>query len=291
MANNALVTGGLGFIGSHVVDLLIDKGYAVTVLDDLSTGSMSNANPKATLVIGSITDHRIWERLTAFDSVFHLASLARIQPSIRNPLPAHEVNLTGTLRVLEYCRQHKAKIIFSSSSSLYEGVDIPTNEDGKQLWKSPYSLQKAACEAYIKLYGELYGLDYAILRYFNVFGERQILTGDYAAVVGILLNQKKHGQPMTITHDGEQRRDFTYVKDIALANYMALNWGGVTNIGTGVNYSINQLADAIGGKRTYIGDRQGEARHTQADNSLARSLGWEPTTSIIEWIEGQKTYM
>lgn len=291
MANRALVTGGAGFIGSHVVDLLLEQGWEVTVIDNFSTGSVDNLNDLATLVVGSINDQEVIDSLPDVDYVFHLASLARIQPSIANPLPAHEANLTGTLRILEYCRERSAKIIFSSSSSLYEGVDLPTSEDGKQLWKSPYSLQKAACEAYITLYGTLYGLDYAILRYFNVFGERQILTGDYAAVVGILLNQKKHGQPMTITHDGEQRRDFTYVKDIALANYMALNWGGVTNIGTGVNYSINQLADAIGGERTYIGDRQGEARHTQADNSLARSLGWEPTTSIIEWIKEQKTYM
>lgn len=274
-------------MGSHVVDLLLAEGWEVIVIDNFSTGSVDNLNDLATLHVGSITDPTTWEAMPEVDYVFHLASLARIQPSIANPLPAHQANLTGTVRVLEYCRAHNAKIIFSSSSSLYEGVDLPTNEEGKQLWKNPYTLQKAACEAYIELYGRLYGLDYAILRYFNVFGERQILEGDYAAVVGILLAQKAAGKPMTITHDGEQRRDFTYVKDIARANLQAVQWGGVTNIGTGENYSINQLADAIGGEREYIGDRLGEARNTQADNSRALSLGWEPTTSIIEWIQSQ----
>lgn len=289
-----LVTGGFGFIGSHVVELLTKHGYEVTVIDNLSTSKQENIDvvksilPEEKCLKLDITSEEDIASLAEFDYVFHFAALARIQPSIDDPVTAHEANVNGTLNLLEYCRQNKAKIIFSSSSSVYGDAALPTDEFSPTDPKSPYSLQKLICEQYIKLYGDLYDLDYTILRYFNVFGERQILEGAYAAVVGILLNQKVKGQPLTITNDGEQRRDFTYVKDVAMANIMAMDWPKeIVNIGTGHNYSINELANAIGGERQYIGNRPGEAKATLADRYKAKNLGWKPTITILDWIKTQ----
>jgi UDP-glucose 4-epimerase len=283
-----IVTGGLGFIGSHVTDLLIDEGHDVYIVDNLSTGKFQNINPKAHFIQGDIRDKDIFEGIGKVDTVFHLAALARIQPSIQDPVSANDVNVNGTLNILEYCRKYGVKIVFSGSSSIYSGENLPITEESEKYPKSPYSLQKHICEQYIRLYGELYGLKYTILRYFNVYGERQILEGAYAAVVGIFLNQKSEGKALTITNDGEQRRDMTYVRDVAKANVMATNWpSSEYNIGTGKNYSMNELADMIGGNIEYIGERAGEARQTLADNSKARFEGWEPTVDISDWIKSQ----
>lgn len=281
-----LVTGGLGFIGSHVTDLLIDSGHDVTVVDNLSTGKLENLNNKADLINKDITDKNLWHILDRdYEYVFHLAALARIQPSIIDPVSSHNTNVNGTLNVLNYCRTNHAKIIFSGSSSIYKGDRLPILETDAKDPKSPYALQKLQCEQYIRMYGTLYGLEYVILRYFNVFGERQILEGAYAAVVGILLDLKRRNKPLTITNDGEQRRDFTYVGDIAKANIMAMDWAiGIYNLGTGKNYSINEIADHIGGDREYIGDRLGEARNTLANNLNATYAGWRPSVDIMDWI-------
>lgn len=284
--SRCLVTGGAGFIGSHVVDLLVEEGHEVIVIDDLSTGKEENLNPKADLIPQSIADKETWKFIVSLHVgyVFHLAALARIQPSIEQPLASHEVNLTGTLNMLEFARKSKAKVIFSSSSAIYEGDKLPTDESAAKNPKNPYALQKWMGEQYIRLYGYLFGLDYAILRYFNVYGERQLLEGAYAAVVGILLEQKSEGLPLTITNDGEQRRDFTYVKDVALANVMAMGWYGETNIGSGVNYSINELAEMIGGEKMYIGERKGEVQETLANIQRAKGFGWKPTKGIKDFI-------
>lgn len=283
--SKCIVTGGLGFIGSHVVDLLINEGHEVYIVDNLSTGRIENRNRKAEFINIDIQDDISVAELPVANIVFHLAALARIQPSIEDPVSSHHVNLTGTLNILEYCRKHDAKIIFSSSSAIYEGYDLPTNEESPINPKNPYALQKWMCELYIRLYSDLYGLDYAILRYFNVYGERQILEGAYAAVVGILMKQKEQGKKLSITNDGEQRRDFTYVKDVANANLEAIFWTGEFNIGTGKNYSINDLARKIGGRKNYIGKRYGEVRETLANNRRAFEHGWSPTVDIMDWIE------
>lgn len=280
-----IVTGGAGFIGSHVVDRLIAEGHHVVVIDNLSTGKRENLNPHAIFVEGDICNPLVWMGLPDFDYVFHLAALARIQPSINDPMTSNEVNLVGTLRALEYCRENKAKLIFSGSSSIYQGEPTPTKEADPKYPKSPYAMQKLMCEQYIRLYADLFGVKYTVLRYFNVYGERQLTDGAYAAVVGIFLNQKEAGESLTITNDGEQRRDFTYVKDVARANYMAMFWEkGTYNIGTGRNYSMNEIAKFVGGDIKYVGERKGEARITLADNSKAKAEGWFPSVDIKEWV-------
>lgn len=279
-----LVTGNAGFVGSHVADLLIDEDHEVIGIDNLSTGKKENINPRVKFIEGDICDRTKIASLDKVDYVFHLASLARIQPSIDDPITSNDTNVNGTLNILEYCRGTGAKIIFSSSSSIYEGDKLPTAEFDYIEPKNPYALQKYICEQYIELYGRLYDLDYTILRYFNVFGERQILEGAYAAVIGIFLDKRKRDENMPITNDGNQKRDFTYVKDVAKANLMAMNWNGIYNIGTGKSYSINQIANLVGGKKEYIGERKGEVRATLADNTKAKSEGWFPTMTIEDWI-------
>jgi UDP-glucose 4-epimerase len=286
--SRCLVTGVAGFIGSHVADLLLAEGHEVWGIDNLSTGKLENVSEQVKFINADISQPDVYRILPEFDYVYHLAALARIQPSIEEPLPAHDTNLTGTLLLLEYCHKVGAKIIFSSSSSIYKGDDIPTKEEGHRHPKSPYGLQKWMSEEYIALWSEMFDLDYTILRYFNVYGERQILEGAYAAVVGIFLRQSTEGKELTITGDGENRRDFTYVRDVARANLMAMNWGRTAyNVGTGKNYSINEIAALVGGSSVYIPARPGEARVTLADNTKARSLGWAPTVDIRDWIAQQ----
>ncbi len=283
-----LVTGGLGFIGSNLVDQLIKHDHQVIVIDNLSTGSMNNMNHKAETIVGDIRDEYLLKDLPKVDYVFHVAALARIPRSIKDPIGTNDANVNGTLQILEYCRKVDAKIIFSSSSSIYDGLELPTEESDDKDPKNPYALQKYICEQWIELYGSLYDLNYTILRYFNVYGERQVTEGAYAAVVGIFLNQKAQNKPLTITNDGQQRRDFTYVQDVVRANMMAMFWPkDMYNIGASNNYSINEIADVVGGRKKYIGERIGEVRETYADNTKAQTLGWKPTVDILEWINVQ----
>lgn len=277
-----LVSGGAGFVGSHIVDALVDN-HEVTVIDNLSTGKLENLNPRAEFIKHDIR----YPFKRTFDYIIHTAALARIQPSIDNPIESEEVNVIGTLNLLQLARITKAKFIFSGSSSIYDDK-LPTKETSNLHPKSPYALQKWTAEKYIKMYNDFHGVDYVIFRYFNVFGERQILNGAYAAVVGIFLDQKAKGQLLTITGDGSKRRDFTYVKDVAKANVMGLNLpNGVYNVGTGENTSIMELAEYVGGERTHIRARKGEAQATLADASKLRSHGWKPSKTIEEWINEQ----
>lgn len=292
-----LVTGGAGFIGSHIVDRLVASGHEVVVLDNLTTGKRENVNPKAALAEVDVADFgAIAPHFKNCKAVFHLAALARIQPSIENPLPYNDANITGTLNVL--WAAHKAgvkKVIYSASSSAYgDQQKFPLTEDMVARPKTPYSLQKYVGELYCQLFSKLYGLPTVCLRYFNVYGPRQILEGAYAAVIGIFLRQAGAGEPMTVVANGGQiRRDFTHVSDVVEANILAwqkdVPGGEVINIGTRKNYSIREVAAMVGGKTVDIPPRPGDALVTLADNSKAAALlGWSPKVTFEEGVSRLK---
>lgn len=293
----AIVTGGAGFIGSHLVDNLIELGVEVIILDNMSTGKKENINPKAIFYNKDISKLTIldYDLFKGVDVVFHLAAMARVQPSIENPFPPNEVNIKGTLNIL--FASHKAgvkRVVYSASSSCYgNATKFPTPETHPTNPLSPYGLQKYVGEQYCKMFSEVYGLDTVSLRYFNVYGERVNLDGAYCLVLGVFTRQMLKGEPLTITNDGEQRRDFTYVGDVVNANILAATKieqfnGDVFNIGNGKNYSVNEVADMLGGEKTY-GEKRIEPFQTLADNSKANlMLGWEPKGNLKKWIINYK---
>jgi UDP-glucose 4-epimerase len=297
---NCLVTGGAGFIGSNLVDQLIDDGNNVFIADNLSTGKFENVNDDAWFdfeidiaeddLTGFIEDKGI-------DTIFHLAASARVQPSIEDPVSFNHTNVTGTLNLLKAAVDANVnRFVFSSSSSVYGDVHImPTDEFHNTNPLSPYGAQKLIGEVYCKQFYRTYGLRSTCLRYFNVYGERQNLDGAYALVIGKFIQQRLNGEPMTIRGDGEQRRDFTYVGDVVKANILsaltetkAATRGTPINIGNGDNRSVNQIADMIGGDRINV-DAVLEPRETLADNQKALNLlDWVPRGDIETWIQGYK---
>ena len=291
-----VVTGGAGFIGSNLVDKLIDSGVDVIVIDDLSTGNKDNINPKATFYKMSLLD--IDENLFKeknIDVVFHLAALARVQPSIEDPISFNKINVDGTLKLLFACHKANVKrVVYSASSACYGDATIfPTPETHSTNPLSPYGLQKYIGEQYCKMFSEVYGLDTVSLRYFNIYGERMTLEGAYCLVMGVFAKRLLDGKSLPITNDGEQRRDFTYVQDVVDANILAathndlLN-GESFNIGNGDNYSVNEVADMLGGEKTY-GEKRLEPYETLADNFKAKTiLGWYPKGDLSTWIKKYK---
>lgn len=252
-SKKVIVTGGAGFIGSNLADTLIEKGYDVVVLDNLSTGKRSQVNKKAKFVKADIRNlEKIKPYFKNADFIFHLAARARIQPSIKDPVPTFEHNINGTINVLLAARDAGVKrLIYSASSSSYGDQDtLPLHEEMAPRFKSPYSLSKYVGEELCRLFSNLYGLETVSLRYFNVYGPRQLLDGAYATVIGIFLKQVKNGKPVTIVGDGEIRRDFTHVHDVVKANILAaesnkVGRGELINIGTGANHSINEVAAMV----------------------------------------------
>jgi len=294
-----LVTGGAGFIGSNLVDELIARGNEVIVIDNLVTGKIENLNPLAEFHEIDIRDFEAIKPLfEGVDYVFHIAALPRVQPSIEDPLTFHTVNVNGTLNVLKASADAKVKkVIFSSSSSIYGNQEkMPLKEDMPVNPISPYALQKYLGELYCRLFSQIYGLPTVSLRYFSVYGKRQPLEGAYRLVLGIFIDQRLKNEPMTITGDGEQQRDFTGVADVVRANILAANspkvgQGEVINIGRGKNHSVNEVARIIGGPTINIAARL-EPRITLADNSLANELlGWESTINLPEWLQDYKREM
>jgi len=222
--SKCLVTGGAGFIGSNLVDALIARGDEVVIIDNLSTGKKEYLNPKAKFYEMDIRNLEAIKPLFAgVDHVFHLAAFPRVQPSIEDPVNANSINLDGTLNVLVAARDAQAKkVIYSASSSAYgDQAKMPLSEDMPAHPLSPYGLQKYVGELYCRLFSDIYGLPTVSLRYFNVYGPRQALTGAYCLVMGIFVRQRLAGEPMTITNDGKQRRDFTSVVDVVHANMLA----------------------------------------------------------------------
>lgn len=294
-----LVTGGAGFIGSNLVDALIKRGDKVVILDNLSTGKKENINPQAEFHQLDLKEvEKIKPLFLGVDYVFHLAAFPRVQPSIQDPIFSNEMNLTNTLNVLVAARDAKVKkVIYSASSSAYGDQEkMPLQEDMPARPLSPYGLQKYVGELYCRLFSEIYDLPTVSLRYFNVYGKRQALEGAYCLVMGIFVAQRLRNEPMTIVGDGTNRRDYTNVEDIVAGNILAMESnkvgkGEVINLGRGHNFSINELAQMIGGPTVNLPPRI-EPKESLADNNLARELlGWVPQVNLPEWLDGYKKEM
>jgi nucleoside-diphosphate-sugar epimerase len=283
-----LVTGGAGFIGSHLADALLERGLAVRVLDNFLTGSRQNLDPRAELVEADIRERAALEPAFAgVDCVFHTAALPRVGLSIERPLETHLVNVVGTLNVLLAARAAGVRrVVYSGSSSVYgeqlgEQPRLPLRESMTPNPLSPYALQKLMGEEYVRMFHRLYGLGGLSLRYFSVYGPRMDLEGAYATVIGAFMRARREGRPLQIRGDGEQRRDFTHVRDVVRANLAAMDCalddGSAVNVGRGQAQSVNRIAELVGGPRVNVAPRPGEPRDTLAD--LARShaiLGWSP---------------
>ena len=295
----SLVTGGAGFIGSNLVDALVELGHEVIVIDNESAESNEKFywNDDAKNYKYDICDYEKTRTLyEGVDYVFHLAAEARIQPAILNPIKAINTNCVGTCTVLQCAREAGVeKVIYSSTSSGYGFNESPNHENQSDDCLNPYSVSKVAGEKLCKMYNDLFGLNTVIFRYFNVYGERQPLKGQYAPVIGIFLRQRKDGEPLTIIGDGEQRRDFTHVSDVVQANILAATkdidddfYGELYNVGNGVNYSINEIANIISDNQINIPARIGESRTTLANNGKLRTIfGWRPQVNLMDWIKTQ----
>jgi len=294
-----LVTGGAGFIGSHLVDRLIKENHKVIVIDNLTTGKEENINPQAEFHNLDIYDfEKIKPLFEKIDFVFHLAAISQILVSIKDPVETSKVNILGTINVFKAAIEAKVKrVIFASSSSVYGNQEkLPLKENMRPNPVNPYALQKLVGEQFAKLFTKLYGIPIISLRYFNVYGPRININSDYSSVIGKFLKQKAEGKPLTIFGNGEQTRDFCYIDDVVDATIKAikskkLKGGEVINIGSGKSYSINYLADLIGGKRKYLAPREGDIKHTQADITLAKKLlTWQPKVSFEEGLRRVKEW-
>jgi UDP-glucose 4-epimerase len=291
-----LVTGGAGFIGSNIVNRLIEIGADVTVIDNESSDAHEQFfwNEHAHNHKLDITDYENTRKLfEGIDYVIHAAAEARIQPAILNPLLAVKSNVLGTATVLQCSREAKvARVIYSSSSSGYGRNPTPNSEDQTDDCLNPYSVSKIAGEKLCAMYSSLFNLETVVFRYFNVYGKNQPLKGVYAPVIGIFLKQFANGNPLTIVGNGTKKRDFTNVQDVVQANLLACTsdlkgyeFGSIINIGTGSNYSINEIAGMISTNTLNIPDRIGEAKETKAQINKAKELlGWEPTILLGEYL-------
>jgi len=302
-----IVTGGAGFIGSNLVDRLLEDGHEVVIIDNLQNDESRNRVESKEFAswnidnplhlnenIATMTD---FSALHNADGMFHLAALPQVQPSIKNPIEYHSVNVNGTLNMLFACKKMGIKrFIFSSSSAVYGDVkSLPTTETSDLNPVSPYGLHKLIGEQYCQLFEKIYEIETISLRYFNVFGPRQPLLGPYSLVIGKFANQLLNKLPLTINGDGDQRRDFVYVGDVVDANIacMAITHhaeNNIINIGSGYNISVNELAIFLSKTAPRINNPPViEPRETLADIKLATNfLNWEPTVRLGDWVETYK---
>ena len=295
-----LVTGGAGFIGSHIVGKLLENNHHVVVIDNESSEANDAFNWYEDDAENHVVDIRDFDAcrplFEGVDYVFHLAAHSRIQLAMQRPKECLETNYFGTYNMLECARQAGVSRFVNSSTSSSYGLlnEPPLQEDMKTDCLNPYSASKVGAETLCEMYYRLHGLRTITLRYFNVYGPRQPLKGIYAPVIGLFEEQKKRGEPLTIVGDGEQRRDFTHVYDVVDANICAMmtNFSGVTvNIGSGKNYSVNEIAAFISDDTITIPERPGEARETLADNSRAQKLlSWTPKCTLEDYFD-PNTYL
>jgi nucleoside-diphosphate-sugar epimerase len=292
IARLVLVTGGAGFIGSHLVDALVAAGMRVRVLDNFVAGRREDVNGAAELVQGDIRDaSSIADAFDEVDTVFHVAALPRIPLSIAKPVETHMTNVVGTLNVLIAARDHHVRrVVYSGSSSVYgEQATLPLVETMTPNPLNPYALQKYVGEQYARMFHRLFAMQTITLRYFGVYGPRMPDEGSYVLAIAAFLKARREGRPLEINGDGEQTRDFTHVSDVVSANILAMDCkiadGRAINIGRGENVSMNRVAALIGGPVIYHEGRPGEMRDTFADRTQAeRVLGWTPRVSIEQGI-------
>ena len=292
----ALVTGGAGFIGSHLAERLLAEGHQVAVLDNLATGRLKNLShlrDKEGLSVhrADVDDlDSIRPLFEGVDWVFHLAALADIVPSIVSPLAYHRANVGGTVSVLEASRAVKVRrFIYAASSSCYGLPKIlPTPETAEIQPQYPYALTKYVGEQYVLHWGRVYGLPVLSLRLFNVYGPRSRTSGAYGAVFGVFLAQKLHGEPFTVVGDGTQSRDFTFVSDVVEAMVMAARSDlrqEALNVGSGKTSAVNRLVELLGGQVVHVPKRPGEPDRTHADISrIQKLLGWQPRVSFEDGV-------
>ena len=281
----ALVTGGAGFVGTNLVKRLLSDGHDVISMDNCSSGFTKNHQDGCKYLDFDCTDEESWEQIKEFweanmpDVIFHMAALARIQPSIKDPYKTILNNFTSTLNTLEYARKNNIRFVYAGSSSFHHG-----------LYESPYAWSKFSGEDLCKLYSNIYEMDTAICRFYNVYGPHQIEEGTYATVIGIFEKQYREGQSLTIVGDGEQRRDFTHIDDIVDGLIKCSEQpfkAEIFELGSGKNYSINEVADMFDKYyiREYTPTRKGEYDVTLADYSLAKDvLDWKPTKDLSDYI-------
>ena len=270
-----LVTGGVGFIGTNLIKRLLSEGHEVISVDNYSTGKKENEQEGCVYHDLDINDRELNFNV---DVIFHIAALARIQPSLIRPQETIEANVNGTLNVLELARKNNTPVIFAGSSSFHHG-----------LYGSSYAWSKHAGEQLCKLYSEVYGLNTSICRFYNVYGPHQLEDGEYSTVLGIFERQYRNDEPLTITGKGEQRRDFTHVDDIVDGLYRCMDRdlkAEIFELGRGVNYSINEIVDMFGAERKYIPARSGEYDVTLCTDTKAHEmLGWTPTRNLEDYIK------
>jgi UDP-glucose 4-epimerase len=289
-----IVCGGAGFIGSNMVDYLISLGHDVVIIDNLSTGNIKNLNKKTIFYNLDISDKQNIEKIrhlcNYYDYLIHMAATPNVQGSIDFPLDSHDNNFQTTLNILEAMRGTKIKkIVFSSTSAVYGNTEkYPTDENCDLNILSPYGLQKLMSEKYIELYTKIFDINGVCLRYFNVFGNRMTNHGAYKSVISVFREQYDLNLPLTITNDGNQRRDFIHVNDVVRSNYLSCisDTGkfNVFNVGSGDNISVNDIASYFNHPSTNIGHRI-EPKETLCDNTkIKNKLGWSPSISVGDWL-------
>jgi UDP-glucose 4-epimerase len=296
----AIVTGGAGFIGSHIVEKLIAENIEVKIIDNLSTGRIENIPDHASFVCEDIRDIDVLRReFDGYDVVFHMAAFPRIVPSIKDPVTFHDINVTGTINVLQAARETSVKnVVYAASSSCYgEPSEIPTTENAEIRPLNPYAYQKYIGEIYCRMYSEVFNLSTQCMRIFNPYGDRsyhpEMVDAAYSSVVGIFLWRHLHSKKLYVTDDGTQERDFVDVRDVADAFYLAAlqkGDGSPINLGVGETMSIVELAKLFGNNYEFIEKRPGEASITLASIKRAKEkLGWQPKRRLADYVAERKS--